>query len=116
MSEMIAYCGLDCAECDAFIATQLKDLERKKGIAERWTKAHNIEFRPEDVDCAGCMSDKISGWCTKICKVRPCAEARGVKTCAHCENYLCEKLEWLLPNEPKAARTLEAIRKTLALA
>jgi hypothetical protein len=114
MSEIIAYCGLDCAGCDAFIATQAKDLERKKEMAKRWTKGLDVEFRPEDIDCTGCMSDKISGWCTKVCKIRPCAEARKVKTCAHCEDYRCEKLEEFLSNEPKAARTLEGIRRTLA--
>jgi len=114
MSEIIAYCGLDCAECDAFIATQAKDLERKKEMAKRWTKGLDVEFRPEDIDCTGCMSDKISGWCTKVCKIRPCAVAKKVKTCAHCEDYRCEKLEEFLSNEPKAARTLEAIRRMLA--
>ena len=114
MSEIIAYCGLDCAGCDAFIATQAKDLERKKEMAKRWTKGLDVEFRPEDIDCTGCMSDKISGWCTKVCKIRPCAVAKKVKTCAHCEDYRCDKLDEFLSNEPKAARTLEAIRRTLA--
>jgi hypothetical protein len=38
MSEMIAYCGLDCNECRAFEATQAKDFERKKQIAKQWTE------------------------------------------------------------------------------
>jgi hypothetical protein len=115
MSEIIAYCGLDCAKCDAFTATQANDLERKKEMAKRWTEGLNVGFKPEDIDCTGCMSDKISGWCTKVCKIRPCAEARKVKTCAHCEDYPCTRLEQFLSDEPKAARTLEEIRKTLAV-
>jgi len=105
--EIIAYCGLDCSECDAFIATQTNDFELKRKIAERWTKGLNVEFKPEDIDCRGCMSEKISGWCTKICKIRPCAETKKVKTCAHCSDYQCGKLKEFLSNEPQAARNLE---------
>lgn len=114
MSEIIAHCGLDCAKCDALTATQMNNIEKEE-MAKRWMEGLNVKFNPEDIDRAGCMSDKISGWCTKICKIRPCAEARKVKTCAHCENYPCEKLEKFLSNEPKAARTLEGIRRTLAI-
>jgi hypothetical protein len=108
---IIAYCGLDCSECSAFIATQTNDLEQKRKIAERWTKELKIEFRPENIECMGCKSDRVSGWCTKICRVRPCAEARVVRTCADCEDYLCGKLKEFLSNEPKAATNLEQIKK-----
>lgn len=114
MSEIIAYCGLDCGKCDAFTVTQANDLERKKQMAKRWTEGLDIEFKPEDIDCTGCKSSKISGWCTKICKIRPCAEVRRVKTCGHCEDYPCTRLEQFLSNEPKAARNLEEIRRALA--
>ena len=110
---MIAYCGLDCGKCRAFNATQTRDVERKKEIAKEWTKGLNVEFKPEDINCNGCMSDTLSGWCTKICRIRPCAEEREVKTCAHCGDYPCEKLKEFLSNEPEAAATLEEIRKTL---
>jgi hypothetical protein len=110
---MIAYCGLDCGKCRAFNATQTRDVERKKEIAKEWTKGLNVEFKPEDINCKGCMSDTLSGWCTKICRIRPCAEEREVKTCAHCGDYPCEKLKEFLSNEPEAAATLEEIRKTL---
>jgi hypothetical protein len=97
MSDMIAYCGLNCVECNAFKATHTKDTERKIQLAKKWTDDDNVEFRPEDIDCDGCKSKRISGWCRKICKVRPCAEKRKVKTCAHCDDYQCEILnEFLL--------------------
>jgi hypothetical protein len=115
VSELIAYCGLDCSKCDAFTATQANDLQRKTEMAKRWTEGLKVEFKPQDIDCTGCMSSKISGWCTKVCKVRPCAEVKKVKTCAHCRDYPCEKLAEFLSNEPKAARTLEEIRKTLTI-
>jgi hypothetical protein len=113
MSEMIAYCGLHCNECEMFKVTKAKDYEKKKQIAKRWTEELKVEFKPEDIDCEGCKSDVLSGWCRKICKVRPCAEERKVKTCAHCDDHLCEKLKKFLTNEPVATQNLEKIRKTL---
>jgi len=114
MSEIIAYCGLDCSKCDAFKATQANDFERKKEIAKRWTQGLSVEFQPEDVTCNGCTSDTISGWCSRICKIRPCAEERKVKTCAHCNDYTqCGKLKEFLTNEPEATKTLARIRETL---
>ena len=113
MSEMIAYCGLHCDECEILKATQAKDYERKKQIAKRWSDQFNIKFKPGDVTCEGCKSGVLSGWCLKICKIRPCAEKRKVKTCAHCGDYPCEKLKEFLSKEPVATKNLEEIRKTL---
>jgi hypothetical protein len=113
MSEMIAYCGLDCKECRAFKATQAKDIEWKKQIAKHWSDQGEIKFRPGDVDCHGCKLDVISGFCRKLCKIRPCAEERRVKTCAHCDDYPCEKLKAYLSTDSVATRNLEKIRATL---
>jgi len=113
MSEMIAYCGLDCNECRAFKATQAKDPEWKGQIAKQWTEGLKVKFKPEDINCHGCKSDTISGWCRKICKIRPCAEEKNVKTCAHCTNYPCDRLKEFLSNEPVATGNLERIRKAL---
>jgi hypothetical protein len=113
--EMIAYCGLDCGECKAFKSTQAKDFEQKKQIAKHWSDQGETKFKPEDVDCHGCTSDLISGFCRKLCLIKPCAEERKVKTCAHCDYYLCEKLKEYLSTDPVAAKNLEEIRRTLLL-
>ena len=102
-----------CAECNAFKATQTKDSEGKKQLAKKWTEKLKVEFRPEDIDCDGCKSNRISGWCRKICKIRPCATERKIKTCAYCNDYLCKKLKELLSKEPEAKKNLEEIWKTL---
>jgi hypothetical protein len=111
MADMIAYCGLDCTECKAFKATQAKDYEQKKTIAKHWSDQGEIEFKPEDVDCNGCKSDVISGYCRKLCAIRPCAEEKKVRTCAHCHDYACGKLTEYLSTDPIATRNLEHIRK-----
>ena len=113
MSEMIAFCGLDCSQCKAFKATQAKDAERKRQLAEQWTEGMKVQFKPEDIDCRGCKSDVLSGWCRKICKIRPCAEERKVETCAHCDDYPCGKLKEFLSNEPVATENLRKIRNVL---
>jgi hypothetical protein len=113
MNEMLAYCGLDCNECKAFRATQENDSEQKKELAKKWTGGLGAKFKPEDINCNGCKSDVISGWCRKICKIRPCAEDRKVRTCAHCNDYPCEILKKFLSDEPAATKNLENIHKTL---
>jgi hypothetical protein len=113
MNEMTAYCGLDCGECKAFKATQANDIQLKKQMAERWSDQSDVKFKPEDIDCLGCKSDVISGWCRKLCKIRPCAAEKKVVTCAHCDEYQCDKLKEFLRNEPVAAENLEKIRKTV---
>jgi hypothetical protein len=112
MSENIAYCGLDCGKCDAFMATQVEDLERMKQIAERWNRELGTEFTAQDTLCDGCWSQRISGWCQKICLIRPCAEERSVESCAHCDDYQCEKLEKFLSDEPAAKEYLDKTRKS----
>jgi len=113
MSEMIAYCGLNCEECKAFKATQTGELEWKKRIAKHWSDQGEFKFEPKDVDCRGCKSDLISGFCRKLCQIRPCAMEKKVKTCAHCDDYLCEHLKEYLSTDPIATKNLQEIRKTL---
>lgn len=113
MSEMIAYCGLRCNECEVFKVSQANDYEQKKQIAKHWSDQFEAKFKPEDVDCRGCKSDKLSGWCRKICKMRTCAEERQVKTCAHCDDYPCGNMKEFLTDEPVATENLEKIWKTL---
>jgi len=113
MTNMIAYCGLDCTKCDAFKATKSRNLALKRTIAERWTKELKTNIGPADVDCRGCKSSTLSAWCQRFCKIRPCAEARGVETCAHCEDYPCAELERFLSTEQAAKENLERIRQTL---
>lgn len=38
MEKMIAFCGLTCTECPAFIATQKDDDKERKKVAKVWSK------------------------------------------------------------------------------
>ncbi len=93
--QMIAYCGLDCAECEAYIATQKNDFEALIALAKKWSENHDTSYRPEDIECGGCQSDRLNEYCNR-CGVRDCGLSHGFETCANCQDYPCDKLsqEW----------------------
>lgn len=114
MKKMIAYCGIICSGCPAFLATQKDDDNEKKKVAEMWSKQFNAEFKPEDINCDGCLleSGRLFNYC-RVCEIRKCGQEKGVKNCAYCDDYVCETLNKFIDNVPEAKTTLEEIRKTL---
>ena len=65
---MIAFFGLDCHECGAFLATQENDDQKRAKVAQEWFKRFKVEVKPEDINCDGCQS--IGGLVFNYCKVR----------------------------------------------
>ena len=41
MNRMIAICGLNCAECEGYLATQANDEEAKERVAAQWRQMFN---------------------------------------------------------------------------
>lgn len=114
MAKMIAPCGLDCAECPGYIATQANDEARIAEVAEMWSKEFNAEVKPEHVWCDGCLTDgeRKSYHCTE-CDIRACAVGRKLENCAHCDDYGCETITRFLEFVPPAKERLDAIRVEL---
>ncbi|MGB2698523.1 MAG: DUF3795 domain-containing protein [Candidatus Zixiibacteriota bacterium] len=116
MEKMIAYCGLFCDQCPAFIATQKNDEVELKKVAEEWSKSSPDKppLKPEDVLCDGCLATdgRIFNYC-QTCEVRKCAIEKGMENCAHCEEYACDKLNKFLEMCPNAKKNLDEIRKDL---
>ena len=110
MEKIIAYCGLVCTDCPAFIATRDNDVATLKQLAETWyQESDNAEY----CLCDGCIADgRKNNFCAQ-CQVRACALERGVVNCAHCDDYACDKLEafWQMATEARA--TLDAIHAGL---
>jgi hypothetical protein len=110
--KMIAFCGIVCSDCRAFIATQTNDRELKAKVAEAWSTKEE-PLKPEDMDCDGCPTtgQRLAIFCT-TCEVRSCGLQRRVKNCAYCDEYPCVKFTtvWksITESDPKAV--LEEIR------
>ena len=109
MEKMIAYCGLVCTDCGAYIAMKTNDDELRKTTAEIWTKKHNHPFKPEDINCEGCLTTtgKVINWCT-MCPIRKCGQEKGVKNCGWCDAYSCDKTEDFFKAAPDCKKTLDA--------
>ena len=114
MEKMIAYCGLICSECPAYIATQKDSDEERKKVAEKWSKEFKSEIKLEDINCDGCLIEKgrLIGYCHQ-CKIRKCAKEKNLKNCAYCDNYACEELNKFFGFAPDAKNNLDEIKQSL---
>jgi hypothetical protein len=111
MNEMIAYCGLDCHDCEAFVATMNNDDEKRRVVAEKWSREFNTNLKSEDIHCTGCISrgTNLFSHC-HVCTIRKCGIEKGVLNCAYCDDYLCQKLNDFLTMVPGAKVKLAEIR------
>jgi hypothetical protein len=107
---LIAVCGLDCAECEGYLATQANDEVAKERVAAKWRKEHtNPRIDAPYVTCNGCLSERLGGHCSE-CDIRACGVAQGIPNCAHCLDYrTCKKLARFLSFVPKARANLDSI-------
>ena len=108
MEKMIAYCGLDCAECGAYKAMQNNDQALREKIAAEWTTAHNFNFTPEMINCSSCKSDGIKiGHCSQ-CEMRKCASEKDVVNCGACAEFkTCKTINDFIAQVPGAADNLK---------
>jgi hypothetical protein len=112
--EMLAVCGLDCSLCKGYIATKSHDYSKLAETARLWSR-HEVEYKPEDIPCDGCHTERLHAFCSR-CPVRLCAKQRSLMNCGDCPEYTCDKLEslwrWLSPGQGEAAKAnLERYRK-----
>jgi len=112
MEKLIAYCGLDCGKCPAFIATQKDDKEGLAKTAAQWAEQFKVEVKPEDVVCDGCItpSPKKASYCN-MCEIRSCCVEKELENCALCSEYACEKLTEFFEHAPEAEEGLKEQRK-----
>jgi hypothetical protein len=89
---MIGYCGYNCHLC----AARSEDPAVRQRLVDGWRKFFGHEnYTAENVKCDGCPSSGEVA--DKQCRARPCAKEKGVKNCAYCEAFPCEKLKPLIP-------------------
>lgn len=114
MDKIIAYCGLVCTDCPAYIATQANDWEALEQLARQAREEFGVpDATAESARCDGCLGDTEykCGYCFE-CQIRACGVARGVVNCAHCADYACEKLEGFFVKAPQARTVLDELRRS----
>ena len=109
----IAYCGLDCSKCPAFIARRDNNQTLREKTAKKWSSS-DFQVKPDQVNCNGCHSNEnLFVFCTN-CSVRNCGIEKGFNTCADCGDYPCsDKLEtlWNQLGTTQSKATLDGLRK-----
>lgn len=110
----IGCCGLDCTKCRAYVATKKGDAAALAATAKLWSSEWEGTYRPEDIPCEGCHSERLHAFCAR-CPVRACAGGHGFGNCAACGEYPCGKLEkvwsgWVDSSPVKAKANLDGIR------
>ena len=108
MQNNIAYCGLDCEQCDAYIATLHDDQALREKTAKLWAELNHAPILPEHIHCQGCRADGAKTvFCEQLCAVRRCARQRGADTCGDCpEMETCPTVGAIFANAPQAKKNL----------
>ncbi|MBN1286350.1 MAG: DUF3795 domain-containing protein [Anaerolineae bacterium] len=91
MTEMIGYCGYNCHLC----AARSDDPAVRQQLVDGWRKIFGHEnYTAENVKCDGCRS--AGRVADQQCQARPCAQAKGVESCAFCDEFPCDKMRHLM--------------------
>jgi len=112
MSDMtlIAVCGLNCAECPAYIAFTTDDNVLREKTAKEWSAAYGGVMTAESINCAGCKSETGPhiGHCSQ-CAVRACGQPKAVDHCGVCASYPCGTISTFMEQAPAIRDTLNAL-------
>jgi len=104
MEKLISCCGLDCATCDARIATLNDDDVLRKATAEKWSASFNAPDLSYDmINCTGCREEGPKFSHCLVCEIRSCVKEKGFTTCGDCkEMESCSKVEGVHKYIPEA--------------
>jgi predicted nucleic acid binding AN1-type Zn finger protein len=111
MEKLISCCGLDCATCEARIATLADDDKLRTETAEKWMKQFGATgLTAEMINCTGCTEPGAKiGHCLE-CKVRNCVIDKGFKTCADCDELeSCDIVSQIHKFAPEALKNLKSL-------
>jgi len=108
---MIAYCGLDCSICDAYLATQENNEIKREQTSKKWSQMYQVEIKVDQINCDGCKSNGAKFFHCSNCDIRKCCLEKGVEYCAECEDYICDTLSGFIKLAPEAGHALAKVRK-----
>jgi hypothetical protein len=108
MRDMIAFCGLDCEVCDAYIAKKNDDQALREKTARLWSELNHATILPSQINCDGCRVEGVKTvFCATMCQIRRCAMRHRVSTCGDCaEMENCPTVGALHANRPDARKNL----------
>ncbi len=114
MKNTLAFCGLDCTTCPAFIAKATNNDALRQETAQNWAKL-GYHVRPEEINCDGCHSDGILLPTCQNCTVRNCGRENSLNSCAECKDYPCQDLQrlWSTLHAPQAKIRLDSLKKKI---
>ena len=107
---MIAYCGLDCSKCNAYLATLENSDSKRQETAEQWSQMYRHNIKAEQINCDGCKSSGAKFFHCNNCEIRQCCTSKDVENCAACESYICDILAGFIKLAPEAGVALEKLR------
>ena len=99
--EILTLCGYRCDLCQ-FYTKNIKSQQDREKVSRDFNRIFGYYVAPEDVECVGCKNEGKHA--DPSCTVRPCALKKGVENCAHCSEFICDKLK------PKINFTEEFLR------
>ena len=113
MADFFGICGINCSQCDAYIATQNDDNQLRKKLADEASKTLGKEIKLEEINCDGCINEgRHISYCAQ-CQIRKCGMEKQVLNCAYCDDYACEVLTNFFDMAPQAKSNLDEIYKNL---
>ncbi len=113
MTNMTAFCGLNCSQCPQYIATQNDDDTARAEASKMIREAYGLDIKPKEINCDGCHTEngRLLGYCDS-CKVRACGMEKGVENCAYCKDQ-CDTLRQFHTFSPTAKTAFEQLLKKL---
>ncbi len=109
MKDRIAYCGLDCEACDAYLATVRDDQALREKTAKLWSALNHAPILPEHINCQGCRAEGIKTiFCDSLCEIRQCALKKSMTTCGDCPDLeTCQIVGEIVSDYPEALKHLK---------
>ena len=109
MNNFIGYCGIDCWNCDAYLATINDDQELRRKTAEKWSELNKTVILPEQINCEGCRMNGVKTiYCESLCPIRQCAIKKDLEICWDCSAFKhCSKLWAIIKSNPESLINLE---------
>ena len=104
MKEKVSFCGYRCEICPAYKDNITSEEDRQK-VSDGWFKYYGFRIPTEEIYCDGCLVEDCTNprRIDQECEVRQCVLEHGLPNCAHCKDFICEKLSKKMIDTKKIA-------------